>query len=320
MKRSVFGRRAVLAVCGIGTASLLAASADAASRESTPPVRQPRIVQIVPDADGLPWQMEIRPSVTVAQSDDDEITAEEIPAIPEDRVSDEPEKATTPAIQPKPRKKAAKRPAKQPATKRPTQQQSTGQQQQSRPVQAMPDAFIGDPDQLPEQRSVTPQSKPVPPPADPGDLSTPSAPIPSEPVQAEPVGPAPQSMMPSAAAEMLPPARAIGAAYREAYRAIPFDPRLEAARPGYRHELAVLLLTGKQLPPVSTPQRHPVAAPGGLGVPPSGFAPYRPYLPAQYDYYQAQPSQFRLLTPGLFAPGFNGTINSPFVSPLGFGY
>ena len=313
MKKPMFGRRATLAACGLGIGSLLASSAVAAPRAAAPPVKQPRIVQIVPDADGLPWQMEIRPSVKVAQSD--EAAAEEIPAIPEDRIDDGASRSTandaTPAITPKSRAKKREQGVER------NRKSGANGQQQSRPVQAMPDAFIGSPEQISDPPPQSSPSKPVPPPTDPGQPM-------SEPmVQTAPAAPqsAPQAGPSGAlpiAADASQPSGSIGAAYREAYRAIPFNPRLEASRPGYRHELAVLLLTGKQLPPVTTPQHLPVTAPAGLGVPPSQFAPYRPYLPAQYDYYQAQPSQFRLLNPGLFAPGFNGTINSPFVSPLGY--
>ena len=219
-------------------------------------VEQPVISQIVPDADGRPWRMEIRPSVTLAE------------AQAEADLRAEPVAQTTPQLD-----------AEQPAP-------SVPNSRQDKPVPAPVDAAT------PAAAEQLPEAKPAPetsPPIAVRDASS----VTIRPMESE--------------------ASKAAGVYRETLRALPYSRQMNAIRPGYRSELAVLITTGKTLPPV--------AQPGGFGdaggfAPPlgfggvrgfgagQGFAPVNPgfggYIPAQWDYYQSRPPAFRSLNPALY--------------------
>ena len=103
------------------------------------------------------------------------------------------------------------------------------------------------------------------------------------------------------------------AVYRETLRALPYSRQMNTIRPGYRSELAVLITTGKTLPPVAQPggfgDAGGFAPPYGFGGTP-GFGTGRNfgrlgprgggYIPAQWDYYQSYPPVFRTLNPYLY--------------------
>jgi len=83
-----------------------------------------------------------------------------------------------------------------------------------------------------------------------------------------------------------------GGSYDSAYREIPYSRSEYLANPSYRHDSAMEMMFGVQRP--TTMVRD---VPGQVVQQPE-WTPYRPYLNAQWDYYQTAP----LLRPRYYAP------------------
>lgn len=303
-------------VCTVGGFGVLVASTGVAgAAERTEPVRQPRIIQVVPDAQGRPWQMEIRPSLSLAQAkaDREADSTDAVPPAPKERRGMKPGSRSDASNGKSPVGDASK-PKQKPSEK--AKPKANKKKSGSRPNEAT------------RRSAPAANDKPVPPPADPAPTDSvefrPRT-LPNEqatPIETSPFAPlefdgafdggSTATVMTGGPIDIRPAAPSdLKKGYLSTYKAIPHNPRLEHQRPGYRHELTVLLLTGETLPPVSTPDRAHYSGFGPAGpVAPPTVTPYRPYLPAQWDYYQAQPPQFRLLNPYLY-PGFR-PIRGPF--------
>jgi hypothetical protein len=83
-----------------------------------------------------------------------------------------------------------------------------------------------------------------------------------------------------------------GQSYDDAYRAVPYSLTEYLANPSYRHDAAMELLFGAMRP--TTVHRE---LPAQVAEQPE-WTPYRPYLNAQWDYFQTAP----LLRPRYYAP------------------
>jgi hypothetical protein len=83
-----------------------------------------------------------------------------------------------------------------------------------------------------------------------------------------------------------------GQAYEDVYRSIPYSLTEYLANPSYRHDAAMEVLFGALRPTTVHREVHaPVAQE-------PDWTPYRPYLNAQWDYFQTAP----LLRPRYYAP------------------
>ena len=257
-----------------GLAFWVAVPAGANAAERAAP-RQRVLTQTVPDQAGRPWEMTIRPIATLADAEGIEDAGREI----ETKTID-----VAPAGLPSASRNSAL--AASPPAEPGASDKAAALVDTDGPAETQPPAS-------PKLRTALDQS-------------------PALPVERQPVA-APKSQTEPLSESMAPvsdpgkglmtitPAAGtanVGSAYRQTYRAIPYNPRLAAERPGYRHELTVLLLTGETLPPIS--QATPADRGPAFADPAS---PYRPYIPAQWDYYQAYPPVFRTLNPYGFLPG-----------------
>ena len=289
------------AVTLVGVPSLAAQeSVESPSSAEVAPerVKQPVERVVVPDGDGLPWQVEVRPSVTL--SDIRKQMAEEEARLAEEaRVAEEAQHAEDANLADRAMSEDGL--GVSDATKagdeiKPSDEaRSSGSEQSSL---AAPVAF------QPRLRDE-PQPRPdltAPRATDPPASQTRDQARPAEATRPA-VQPASGAATTSAFGMTIVPAGGDAAGirrqYRATYDAIPYNRRLEQQRPGYRHELTVLLLTGETLPPVAQPAVPSPVSPG-FGGP--AVSPYGSYIPAAWDYYQTYPPVFRTLNPYLYGP------------------